>query len=167
MSFLVHKIQICNWMKDDNVLPVSQVKADGITLDLKSGNNSISFWEIDSLEELHDIALSIFTGRDELADFYVLAIPKNSLDGKIEIENNDYGETAYNKYRSRHYDLLNMDLSKLSILTEIMVEALKSDKNVFDFIYVDNREDLKNLILTGEMDLTKIKSRAKKDLKIA
>ena len=82
MSYFVHKITVSNWTTiDDNEITDEEfelLKADGITNDLKSNNNEISFWEIDSLSEneLNDISISILTGRDEKQDLSIVAIPK-------------------------------------------------------------------------------------------
>ncbi len=165
MSFLVRMIQLNNWMDESGtILPIDSVKADGITKDLKSDDNTMSFWEINSLNELHDVAAALLTSRDSVHDLFVLAIPKDKLIGKIKFENNNYAETAYKKFKDRHYDLLDMNLSKIKILCEIMLESLKDESNTYDFIFLDNKDFLNQLISSGEIIEEELKKKVKKAL---
>lgn len=168
MSYLAHKIQICNWMKGNEIVSLDEVKGDGITNDLKTIGNTISFWEIDELTDLQDVAVSIFTGRDELLDFYVVAIDKDEFEGKIAFKKTDNSDnTAFIKFKDKHYDLIGMDFSKLGLLAQMILDALQCDDNVFDFTYIDSKDYLKQLIDNGKLNKAELKKRVKKDLNIA
>lgn len=166
MSFLVRMIQLNNWIDDNgSILPIDDVKADGITKDLKSDDNTMSLWEINSLDELREVAASLLTSRDSVHDLFIVAIPKDKLVGKIKFENNNCAETAYKKFKDRHYDLLDMNLGKIRILSELILESLKDDSNIYDFVFLDNKDFLNQLIASGEIVEEELKKKVKKALK--
>lgn len=164
MSYLVRRVQINNWMDGNNFLPVNKVKADGITIDLKSKANAMSFWEIESLDDLNKISIALLTTRNELSDFFVVAIPKDSLQGKIEMVNNGGGGTAYKKFKSKHYDLVDIDLEKVIILIELILNSFKMGQ-IYDFTYEEHAKLLKELIDSGEINLSELQPKIKTYLK--
>ena len=169
MSYLVRMIEIANWSNDDGSLITPDnfrfVKADGITKDLKTGNNMLSLWEIHSLDELKEMAISLLTSKSSPQDLFIIAIPKEGVEKLLELENNNDAETAFKKFQNRHYDLLNMDLEKLQILSKLILEALQDESRLYDFIYIESKNLIKQLIDAGEIDVNKLKGKIQKDLK--
>ena len=170
MSYFVHKITVSNWTTiDDNEITDEEfelLKADGITNDLKSNNNEISFWEIDSLSEneLNDISISILTGRDEKQDLSIVAIPKADLDEHFRIKKS-LGSTCYLKYADKHYDLIDMNYKKLGVLARIIIRTQQNKDMVFDFIYAQQQRHIMELISNEDIVLDSNKGKLKKDYK--
>ena len=167
MEYLVRMIEIGNWSDTDgNVLAPNKYKnvhADGITKDLKSDGDTISLWEIDDLNELNDVAISLLTSRNSPQNLYVVAIPKKVISEKLELENNNNAETAYKKFESKHYDLLEMNLEKLEALSELILSQLQDVNNTYDLVFSQEKERIKQLITSGEIDLDKLKGRLRKE----
>lgn len=167
MNYLARMIEISNWCDEEGslILPenVNSIKADGITKDLKSDNNTISLWEINSLDELKEIAISLLTSKSKPQDLFVVAIPKNTIEEYLEIENNNAAETAFKKFKNRHYDLLNMTLEKLKILASIILSALQNENNIYDFTFINRKDAIKELINNGDIIFDELKGALKKE----
>ena len=168
MSYLVRMIEVGNWSDEDGniYLPdnFNKVHSDGITKDLKSDDDTISLWEINDLSEFSEIAISLLTSKSSPQDLFIVAIPKSDLEQNFELENNNDAETAYKKYKSKHYDLLHMNYERLGTLSKIILTALQNDDNIHDFIYTHCKEDIKKLIDSGDIELEELKGKLKKDL---
>lgn len=157
MSYLVHKITSSLWAdQSEDIISIENYKelsADGVTQDLKSSNNAISFWEIDDLSELNDVSISILTGRNELKDLSVVAIPKSTILEHFDIEQNE-GDTLYLKYKNKHYDLINMNYDKLGSLIKLIIIAILDDATFYDLIYKQQENYIMQLIDKNQIILT-------------
>ena len=167
MNYLVRMIEISNWCDNEGeiILPenVNSVSSDGITRDLKSDGNTISLWEIKSLEELKEVAVSLLTSKNQPQNLFIVAIPKGSVEECLELENNNAAETAFKKFKNRHYDLLDMNLEKLKTFAEIILRAMQNENNVYDFIYINGKDFIKELINSGEIVFDELKGKLKKE----
>lgn len=167
MSFLVHKITSSLWAdQSKDIISIEHYKelsADGVTQDLKSSNNAISFWEIEDLSELNDISISILTGRDEVKDLTVVAIPKSTIVEHFEIEQSE-GDTLYLKYKNKHYDLINMNYEKLGSLIKLIIDAISEENTYYDMIFNQEGEYIWQLVESKKIQIDNPKSKLLKKL---
>ena len=86
MSYLIRKIGQAKWKKQE-VLKGNPVPADAITSCLRTSSNTLSTWEIDTLDSLNSAILAISTNVDYLETMDFVAIPKqNVIDSGLDIE---------------------------------------------------------------------------------
>lgn len=166
MSYMVRMLEMSNWITEDGQLwaDAFSVCADGITKDLKTSDNTFSLWEIETLDELESIAISILTSRGKPQDLFVVAIPKENFASPFLLEHTTCAETAYTRYEKSHYDLLKVDLQQLKRISEIILSTLENPENVYELIYQQVRTKMQDLIAVGEIDKEKLKKDMKRNL---
>ena len=162
MSYLVRRITASFWPDGQNSVldNIDKLNADAITNDLSTKGNMLSLWEIEDLHQMEDVALAIATTRNEKKDFLIVAIPKDDIQADLEIEKDDLGDTAYTKYKSCHYDLLNMNLFDLKIFAMKVIDTLKNHSFTYDFIFNENTPKLRELYKLGELDEAFLKQKS-------
>ena len=163
MSYLVRKIKPSLWpdWEHTRINNIFELSADTITNDLKTTDNTLSLWEIESLDEMKDIAVAMATTRDEIQDFLIIAIPKNSIEKIIKIENNDLGQTAFFKYKNNHYDMVAMTFYEINEFASLICETLKDKTQTYNFIFHDDLQYIKEIYNAGLLDKEYINNKKK------
>jgi len=122
------------------------VPADTITRELKTRQHKLSFWKIEDLGELKDVAFAISTSFKP-SNTSVIAIPISEFID-FEMEKSD-GETAYTKFVSSHYDVVNLNHAKLGLLAEKIFLATKADIPAVDAL---TSEEIKEKFMSLKQD---------------
>ncbi len=78
--------------------------------------------------------------------------------------NNGGGGTAYKKFKSKHFDLIDVDLEKIIILIELILNAMKAGQ-IYDFTYEEHMELLNQLIDSGDININELQPKIKVYLK--
>jgi len=126
MSFLVRKIDKGKWLKNDikNGAPVA---ADAITICMKTTENTLSTWEIDTPGDIEKAVLAIVAAGDHLETIDVVILDRQYLDAQgvkaVPVE----GKTPIATLRKTHHNLENLTYPKLGILAEHTVEMFRKD----------------------------------------
>lgn len=154
MSFLVRKINVSLWPDSGtNYTGVVDIKADAIIKNLRTEQNTLSWWKAENENEAKEIGFSIYSKMDSgQRKIKLVLIPFEDCIKKIHIKNSpENGYTAIRKMKERHYDIYNMSCKDLSILAHMIATATSSNK----VISVNEKEALsaiKKYIDEGETD---------------
>lgn len=142
MSILVRRIARAKW-GDEITQDTSDVPADAITNCLKTTNNTLSVWKIESEEELNDAILALITGKSQerfsKVD-YVLIDECKLINNGLSLVDSD-GDTIVDELVKKHKNISDLSYSKLGIIKDIILECINKGK--YKFI---TRENIKKLV---------------------
>lgn len=128
MPKLVRKINKAKWFQVD-IKTSKDVSADAITLCLKTNQNCLSVWRIESETELDEAILAIVSAQDRLEAIDIVVLDESEiLKNNIEIENTP-GFTPVSDLINHHRDLKNLTLSKLKNISNLIVDYLLMDED--------------------------------------
>jgi len=128
MPKLVRKINKAKWLQID-IETSKDVSADAITLCLKTNQNCLSVWRIETDRELENAVLAIVSAQDRLEAIDIVVLDESALlKSRIEIDISP-GLTPVSDLVNHHRDLKNLTLSKLKEISTLIVEYLLFDES--------------------------------------
>lgn len=133
MSLLVRKISRAKWPTDFENSNLHNLRADALA-DLKTTNDGLSFWEIDSVSDVEKAILALATGSrvDDIVTVNVVYFEfKDFTNKNLSVVNDEEGgDTAITSLKRKHHNLINLDFKSLSTVAEMVVDALKCENTV-------------------------------------
>lgn len=124
MPLFIRKIEYAKWAQND-ITKGEEPSADAITHCLKTKQNTLSIWSIAGEEELEEAVLAIASQFDHLDTIDILTI-KNSLIENVGLNlKNIPGETPYERFAERHWDVTDLTYSSLGKMAKAIVESIK------------------------------------------
>ena len=131
MSLLVRKIDKSKWSQN-NIIEGEDVSADAITNDMKTHNNTLSFWQIDSETEINEVILAIVSGGQHLEAIDIVTIDNQQIrgDGINFIPNPENAITPVEELKHRHRDLIELSYLKLGTIACYIVDCFKNGQVV-------------------------------------
>ena len=127
--FLVRKITRAKWAAKQE-LSVGEIPADAVTLDLKTQENSLSFWQCpsDTDSDVEEAALAIATARERVdrLDIVWLADAELQTDG-LDLRNTE-GRTSLKDMAAMHVDVARLDYVRLGIVARRVAAAIQADR---------------------------------------
>ncbi|GAB6394145.1 MAG: hypothetical protein MdMp024_0457 [Bacteroidales bacterium] len=132
MPLLVRRIAKSKW-KEPFVADKNgyiDVPADAITNCLKTTDNNLSVWKIESEEDLDDAILALITGekQESLKKFHYVWIEEKHLLAKgLSLVASD-GDTAVNDLIKKHRDISGLTYTKLDAVKDLIVDCIKNNK---------------------------------------
>lgn len=123
MSYLVRKITRAKWDVSDEVGPIN---ADAITQCLKTKDNTLSFWRIDSEANVADGVLAIAASNDNLDKIDVVILDESLLQGKSIFIDVTPGKTACVDLVDTHRDLAKLSVFDLAVVSDAIAEQIRS-----------------------------------------
>ena len=162
MAFLVRKISKAKW-HTDGYSEGDPANADAITNCLRTSKNSLSFWSIDSLDQLHDAVLAIVSANDNLDTVDVVIIDEGffSESGLTVIQTD--GNTRCKELVNWHRDLVELDANTLSILAS-KVAYLVSKGESKRITLAELKRLLSEAIDSGKLEYSKLSPNVQKKL---
>jgi hypothetical protein len=142
MSLFVRKINKRRYIdiikKYDDV---GETDADFVTSELRTRDNTLSIWAIESREDMGPaiLAIALSSSRIETMDFIAFGPERLEALG-LDIRKSEPGVNPYTKAMDMHYDIYNLRLHSLAKLTELY----KRTENR-DFIRI-NKKDIDELV---------------------
>lgn len=128
MAFLVRKIARAKWPEEKCEL--SFLDGDAIS-DLRTTDNTLSLWYIDSEEELETaaLALSASSKSEKIDSFTVVWVPLEEIQAKgLSVVKSD-GDTVVADLVKMHRDLNEITYGKLGSTAEVIMDALITEKH--------------------------------------
>lgn len=118
--YLVRKYSRAKWSSDE--LDSDAIPADGVTADLRSRGNELSVWACEnkdgSPENLEGVVIALAAAMDRASSIDVVCLRADTLaESSIETEQTD-GRTPYLPMKKHHFDLIRLDLRKLTAIAE-------------------------------------------------
>ena len=125
MLYLARKIARAKWEKKDGLEP-GDIPADAVTIDLRTTNNALSFWEFDSPPDdgIRAAALAIASGADRLDRLDIAWLNRDNISNEgISIRSSE-GRTPVGYLRNTHVDVEKLDLGRLGKVSYCIHNAL-------------------------------------------
>jgi len=146
MSLLVRKIDAANWAEEE-LKKGADVPADAVTKCLRTAENKLSFWKIDSLSDIDDAVLAIVACHKHLEMFDVVAIdPQLLSDGCVKCVVTE-GQTPVPDLVKEHRELVTLAYGTLGVVAKSIAEAFKQGH-----VYLRTKEQLKSILKTAITD---------------
>lgn len=126
MSFLVRKFQRQKWPNDPDRC-VFDIASDVLTESLKTKGNTLSLWEVDSLDQLDNAILALVGSMQNLATMDIMIIEKEIIERLgIQIEECD-GVTSIESLKHTHRNLIDLNYFSIGLIAEVILRRITSD----------------------------------------
>jgi hypothetical protein len=80
MSYLVRKITRSKWPKENfDQIMINNLRADAITSCLRTSSDTLSTWEIDTIDQLDEAVLALLVNQDKIENMDVITIEKDEI----------------------------------------------------------------------------------------
>lgn len=161
MSLLIRKINRNHW--PDSTIDLSDIRADAITLSMRTSRDAMSVYEIPSLEELDEAVLAIASNFQCLEAFDVVSMDKQRL---IDLGLNCVqtpGKTPVQELQSAHHDISNLCYGKLGMVATYIASRVL-DKYFVRRTRGQLKDILNKAIQDGRLYLTSLDERLQQDL---
>ena len=168
MSILVRRINRAKWEQVLNEDDASDSSADAITNCLKTTNNDLSVWKIDTIDGLENAILALITGRQQskLSKLhYVLLDEKVVLEKGLLLIDSEEGDTAVSSLRSTHRNISKLTYHKLGIIKDLITNHLKEQEETF-FTKTQLKDILKKAIKEKKINKELLNSELLKNEKL-
>jgi hypothetical protein len=126
MSYLVRKIAPAKW---SSALSLEALSADALTADLRTTNNTLSLWEIDSKDKLSDavLALAISKKAKKIEKMDLVLIPKETILTKKFSIRTSPGDTFAERLSDTHREVVDLKYPSLGLFAQIIIELLSQN----------------------------------------
>lgn len=151
--FLARSIRRSKWPVNPEVT-MDEISADAITGDLRTRDNSLSFWHCDSTDkdDIDDAVLAISAGRDSVQKVEVVWLKRVELESAGQDLAQTDGSTPVADLVDSHIDVCSLDYQRLGGLASLVISAIASDQ----YQQVTRKQVqriLANAILQGRLSL--------------
>ncbi len=128
MSILVRRINRAKWDQVD--IYNDDSSADAITLCLKTTNNDLSTWLVDSEENIDTAILALITGsrQENLSTIHIVYFDESIIAEKDLNLAQTIGDTLIPTIKDKHRDISELTYSKLGDVKDIVLDCLRNDR---------------------------------------
>ena len=123
--FLAHKITKAKWTKKTGIVH-GGIPADAITADLRTRDNTLSFWKCGSgsEESVRDVILALATNHERIEKIEVAWISDEDLKTDNQNWKSTDGETRVPDLITQHVDIYHLDYIRLGKVAHRVMTAL-------------------------------------------
>lgn len=127
--FLARKITRAKWSNRSG-LATAEIPADGLTVDLRTQGNTLSFWQCptDTDTDLESAALALAAGRDSLDKLEFVWLDDDELQNDGLTMTSTMGRTPVLDLTDLHVDLERLDYVRLGAVARKVVAALDANQ---------------------------------------
>jgi len=126
MSLLVRKINRAKWLQND-IVRGDDISADAITNCIKTINNTLSTWRIDTEAQVDEAVLAIVSGGQHVDTIDVVWMSQNQLEAEgISIQNTP-GVTPIADWVERHVDVVGLTYKSLGKVAHCIVKCFSEN----------------------------------------
>ena len=124
--FLARKITQAKWRPKEGFAE-GEIAADAVTVDLKTQNNSLSFWRCptETTEDLEKAVLAIAATRNRVEKLEIVWLTDDDLRNDCQTLTNTEGETPVSELTGLHVDVCLLDYVRLGKIASRIAIALK------------------------------------------
>ncbi len=153
MPYLARKITRAKWNRRDG-LTETEIPADAISEDLRTMNNTLSFWKCTapSEEEICATVLALATAAERIDRMDIVWVEEASFGVHRISLSPCNGRTPVVSLRSKHVDVTKLDVGRLSTVARFVADALTegqyrrlTKKDVLRIVVEAVRQDLVSL----------------------
>ena len=128
MSYLVRKINRAKWEATDS--STNDFAADAITICLKTRNNELSFWRLNTIndDEISKVIVAIMSSLEKIDTIDIAIIDENKIKDHCLIKDTP-GNTPMDEMKNRHCDMVNLTYSKIGKIAELIYDEVKNKRS--------------------------------------
>ena len=128
MALLVRKIEKSKWMQK-NILNGELASADAITNSLKTTNNTLSVWRVESEAEIEKAVLAIVSESQHLDAIDIIILDQEEIKSKKLELTNSLGKTPFKEFIHNHCDIVQLDYGSLGKVADIIINSFKKNRD--------------------------------------
>ena len=127
--FLARMINRSKWQPKEG-LASDEIPADAITADLRTANNTLSFWQCGQATEpeVSDAVLAIAAGRDRIQKLDIVWILTDQLESDGQRIRLKRGRTPVAGLPERHVDVCHLDHHRLGRIGDRVAAAISQEQ---------------------------------------
>lgn len=128
--FLARKITRAKWAAIED-LSVGEIPADAVTVDLRTQENSLSFWRCptDSDGDVEEVALAIAAAGERIDRLDIVWLADEELQNDGHVLKNTEGRTPLADMAAMHVDVSRLDFVRLGKVARQVDAALEGDRH--------------------------------------
>ena len=125
--FLARKITQAKWRPKEGFAE-GEIAADAVTVDLKTQNNSLSFWRCptETTEDLEKAVLAIAATRNRVEKLEIVWLINDDLQNDCQTLENTEGDTPVSELKELHVDVCRLDYVRLGKVASRIAIALEN-----------------------------------------
>jgi hypothetical protein len=130
--------------------------ADAVTVCLRTTDNQLSFWNCTkTITSVEDVVLALATGSkvQYIEKMHVVGLSKKKLVSKGLSLQDSEGDTAVEDLKSRHFDIIELTLNKLTKIARLMSRNVSKDILCFSFTRTEVTQIIQRAISEGKLAL--------------
>ena len=135
MNMLARKINRAKWQHRE-YLAKTEIRADAISGCLRTTDDALSWWRCtDDEKDVADVALALYVGpeKESFEKIDVVVVPEAILTEAGLASEPTEGETPIRDLRSRHVNLVRLDVERLAKVARILAPRIRSGEKVVQF----------------------------------
>ena len=128
VSMLARKISRSKWASKPYLKP-DAIRADAVTNCLKTTDDRLSLWRCENdQQDVDQVFLALATGSriSKIDTMHIVVLPEKELEEAGLTTENKGGDTAVQDLKSRHVDLVCLDLDKLGTLARMLASRIRN-----------------------------------------
>lgn len=164
--YLIRKINQSKWAENSSFTK-KEVPADTVFAELKTKNNMLSFWQFSlGAEELwKEAALAVGANFDRADSFDIVWIEHEHFRVVGLSLKDSRGDTPIVDLQHFHYDVIDIDSSRLSTIAGLLAYTIRSKKQVRRIIKSELLNLLAEAVQTDRLRLESLKPSLKDEVK--
>ncbi len=127
VSLLVRKIDKGKWLQTD-ICAGEDVSADAITNCMKTTNNNLSVWKIESENKMDEAVLAMVSAHDHLETIDIVPLNREYLREKGIDSEPTIGLSHVEGLRRIHHDLCHLSYRKLGLIAYHIVDIIREQR---------------------------------------
>ena len=127
--FLARKITRAKWVPKQE-LSAGEIAADAVTVDLKTQENTLSFWACptEAISDIEEAALAIAAAGTRVDKLDIIWLTNEELHADGQTLRNTKGHTPVTDLAAKHVDVSRLDYVRLGRVADRVVAAIEADR---------------------------------------
>ena len=127
--FLARKITRAKW-EPKKKLSVGEISADAVTADLRTRENSLSFWRcgLGEQSQIEDVVLAIASAGERLDKLDIVWLSEDDLQADGQTFQDTDGLTPVTEFVKRHVDVCRLDYVRLGKVARRIATAIEENR---------------------------------------
>lgn len=132
MAYYVRKIARAKWSSKEckNIESIFEYRADAIANDMRTTNDTLSFWKVDNLTQecLEPVIVINSLLGDTITRIDLICVPEERV-STFAFEQED-GDTVVQNYKKLHYNLVSLTVKSLLDFSEDVVLPILNEEEI-------------------------------------
>lgn len=152
------------WPKTEDLVEgfdVNKIEAKTITKEFRNNDDTLSLWAVENED---DAVLAMVTGAKKIEGMWTLRISNEIIENsKLEVKN-EASHPNVKEIGRFHYNIKNLTYKSLADVSNVIIDALKDDKNLREYTKSDIREILNAAVRKGKVDYSLLDEKLKNEI---